>query len=245
MAIEHAWAAGDADLVATLVADNMLIAYAAGRVETVRQWVDWFEERDLIERYPTVAVLGAALSALMGHPGAAERCAAVADRAPLDTVVADGSPYASWCAVVRALMCRRGVGEMFEDARLAYEGLTPRSRWRATARALQGVAQLLDGDAEQADVTLAHAEAVAADIGAFPVVSVAIAERAIAAIERGDWAEADALSAGPSRSCATGTWATTCPARSPTPSRRGRPCTGATWARPSSGWRTPRACAPS
>ncbi len=195
MAIEHARAAGDTDLVATLVADNMLAAYAGGRMETVRRWVDWFEERDLIGRYPAVAILGAALSALMGQPGAAERCAAVAERAPLDSVMADGSPYASWCAVVRALMCRRGVGAMVEDSRLAYEGLAPTSLWRATARALQGVAQLLRGDADLADATFTHAEALAVDAGAFPVASVAVAERAVAAIERGDWAEADALSA--------------------------------------------------
>lgn len=195
MAIDQARAAGDGDLVARLVGDNMLAAYAAGHLETVRQWIDWFEERELIDRYPAVAVLGAALSALMGQPVAAERCAAVAARAPLDSPVPDGSPYASWCAVVRALMCRRGVGEMREDARLAYEGLTPTSWWRGTARALEGIAQLLDGEAEQADVTLAHAAAVAFDMGAFPVASMALAERAIAAIERGDWVQADALAA--------------------------------------------------
>ena len=71
-AIDHAQAAGDADRVARLVATLGRPTYAAGRVDTVRRWLAWLEERGLVDRYPQVAVLGAWVQALVGRPE--ERC---------------------------------------------------------------------------------------------------------------------------------------------------------------------------
>jgi len=49
-AIDHAQAAGDADRVARLVAGLARATYAAGRVDTARSWVGWFDEQGLIDR---------------------------------------------------------------------------------------------------------------------------------------------------------------------------------------------------
>ena len=190
-AIDHARATGDTDLVARLVASNLLTGYAAGHLETVGRWVEWFEERGVVDRYPAVAVLSAALAALMGQPAAAERRAAIAERAPRTTTVPDGSSFESWQAVVRALMCRRGVAEMRRDAALAYDGLAPTSQWRATARVLEGVGWLLEGDRDRAEVSLAQAAAAAFDLGAYPVGAAALAEGALVAIDRADWPAAE------------------------------------------------------
>jgi LuxR family maltose regulon positive regulatory protein len=69
MAITHAQAAGDADQVARLVTACMLAAYAGGRLETVDRWFQWFDDHDLIENYPSVAVLGAVFAGGHGSAG--------------------------------------------------------------------------------------------------------------------------------------------------------------------------------
>jgi len=82
---------------------------------------------------------------------------------------------------------------MRADAQAAMSGLGPGSQWRATARLLEGVSHLLAGEVDRADPILAHAVEVATHAGALPAASVAVAERAIVAIERDEWDEAIAL----------------------------------------------------
>ena len=114
-------------------------AYAAGRVDTVRRWLAWFEDQELIERYPPVAVLGAWLQALVGQAGrrrALGRCGRA--RARFTGTLPDGSTMESWLALLRALLCRDGVERMRADAQAAVAGLAPASPWRATALLLEG-----------------------------------------------------------------------------------------------------------
>jgi LuxR family maltose regulon positive regulatory protein len=193
MAITHAQAAGDADQVARLVTACAQPAYAGGRHETVDRWLRWFDDHGLIERYPSVAVLGAVLRAVMGQPAAAERWAAVAERAPVEATLPDGSTMASWQAQLRAFLCRKGLAQMREDARIAGEGLAPASPWRASALVIEGASWLLDGEPERADPILAQAVEVGRDTGAAPAAAVALAERAVVAIGRVDWDDAEAL----------------------------------------------------
>ena len=54
----------------------------------------------------------------------------------------------------------------------------------------RGVSYLLEGDAERADPILASAVDVAVASGAVPFVALVLAERAIAASERGEWSSA-------------------------------------------------------
>ena len=75
----------------------------------------------------------------------------------------------------------------------ALAGLSAASPWRAATMVFEGVAYLLDGDADQADLILAHAAEVGTDTGAFPATSTALAERAIIAMERQQWGEARVL----------------------------------------------------
>jgi LuxR family maltose regulon positive regulatory protein len=193
MAITHAQAAGDADGVARLVTACAQPAYAGGRQETVDRWFQWFDDRGLIERYPSVAVLGAVVRALMGQPAAAERWAAVAERASAAATLPDGSTMASWRAQLRAFLCRKGVAQMRRDAQIAGEGRAPGSPWRASALALEGISWLLEGEPERADPILARAVEVGRDTGAAAAVAAALAERAVVAIGRGDWGDAESL----------------------------------------------------
>jgi LuxR family maltose regulon positive regulatory protein len=58
----------------------------------------------------------------------------------------------------------------------------------------EGLSHVLEGDAQRADAVLAHSADVAVDLGALAAATVAIAQRALLAIERSDWDEASALS---------------------------------------------------
>jgi LuxR family transcriptional regulator, maltose regulon positive regulatory protein len=200
VAIDHAQAAGDADRVARLVAALVQPTYAAGRVDTARRWLAWLEERGLVERYPQVAVLGAWVQALVGRPAAALRWADAAERRPEAAAgavgtqtPADGSTTESHQAMLRALLCRDGVDRMRADAQAAQAGLSPASRWRATPLLLEGIAGMLAGTTDRADLALADAVEVGTDLKAWPATSTALAERCALAIGRGDWDQAEIL----------------------------------------------------
>jgi LuxR family maltose regulon positive regulatory protein len=192
-AVDHAQAGGDADRVAGLVVTLTQPAYAAGRVHTARRWLAWFEDQGLLERYPQVAVQGAWVQALAGQPAAAERWAAVAERGSATGTLPDGSTMQSYLGLMGALLCRNGVARMRTDAQVAREQLSAGSPWRATALLLEGISYLLDGEVDHADPILAHAVDVATLTGATPAAATALAQRALVAIHRDDWLNAETL----------------------------------------------------
>ena len=163
------------------------------RGETVLRWMQWFEQRNLVERYPAVAVHGALIFALLGRPIEAERWAAAAERAPATGTLPDGSTMASYLAYLRAILCRDGVDQMRRDAQIAGDGLSPRSPYRATMLHTEGVSYLLQGDPDRADPILAHAFDAATSFGAPPLAAVVLAERCIVAVSHDDWPAAEAL----------------------------------------------------
>jgi len=193
MAIDHAQAAGDADRVADLVWNLAQPSYASGRADTALGWLQWFDNEGLIERYPSIAIQGAWLHALLGQPAAAERWTAAAERGSAGGMLPDGSTVEASVALLRALLCPAGIDRMRADAEAAFAGLSPASPWRATALSLQGISYLLEGETEQADPILAQTVTVATHAGALPAASAALAERSIVARERQDWHEAEAL----------------------------------------------------
>ena len=191
-AIDYAQAAGDADTAARLFGDVAIPMWRSGRVATVKRWVDSFEHTaNIVDRYPSVALLSALVLGNSGEPERALRLASAADRGE---VLADGeTPDAALAAIVRTLMCREGVERMGSDARLALD-LTPESSGlRSLALVMSGVASLLAGDTRAADVELARAVEVGERVGIGSDVSGALAERSILAVERGDWQSAAAL----------------------------------------------------
>jgi LuxR family maltose regulon positive regulatory protein len=193
-AIGYAMDVGDADLVARGVEQAAISVYRSGRLATVQGWFDWFDDRGLIQHYPAVAVLGAWVQALGGHAAAAERWADAAERGTYEGLLPDGSAsIEGWRALLRAKLCRHGVTQMRADAEQALTLIPVGSLWRAPAQLLLGIAQLLAGDLGAADRALAAAVEVAQDTGATLAASVALAERALLAIGRRDWQDAEAL----------------------------------------------------
>jgi LuxR family maltose regulon positive regulatory protein len=168
--------------------------YRSGRLATVQQWFDWFDDHGLIQQYPAVAVLGAWTQALGGRAAAAERWADAAEQGAYVGLLPDGSAsIEGWRALLRAKLCRQGVRQMRADAELALTLIPVGSLWRAPATLLVGISQLLAGDLGVADRVLAQAVEVAQDTGATVAASVALAERALLAIGRQDWQAAETL----------------------------------------------------
>jgi LuxR family maltose regulon positive regulatory protein len=98
-----------------------------------------------------------------------------------------------WLALLRAMMCRDGVEQLRSDAELACK-LVPRgSLLRAPAVLLLGISHLLVGDLDNADGLLAEAVEVAEDTKATDTAALALAERAVVAIDRREWDRAELL----------------------------------------------------
>ena len=121
-AIGHAQAAGDYDRVARLILELQQPVWASGRVETVLRWMEWIRDVTSAEHYGAIAVHGSLIFALLGQPGEAERWAAAAERASPAGILPDGSTIEATLAYLRAIVCRKGIGEMRRDAQLAWDG---------------------------------------------------------------------------------------------------------------------------
>ena len=188
-AIEHAQAAGDKDRVARLVLELQQPVWASGRVETVLRWMEWLDGATSAEHYGAIAVHGSLILALLGQPGAAERWAAAAERVSCAGILPDGSTMEGTLAYLRAILSRDGIGEMRRDARIAWEGLSPASPYRATMLHTEGISYLVQGDHDQADPILARAFDFATDANALPLAALILAERCVVAAQSDHWTE--------------------------------------------------------
>ena len=192
-AIDHAQAAGDYDRVARLILELQQPVWASGRVETVLRWMEWIRDIPSAEHYGAIAAHGSLLFALLGQPSEAERWAGAAERASPGGVLPDGSTMEATLAYLRAILCRKGVGEMRSDARIAWAGLSPASPYRATMLYTEGVSYLLEGDPALAEPILARALDLATHSGSLPLAGVILAEQCGVAAERNDWPEVTTL----------------------------------------------------
>lgn len=192
-AIEHASAAGDIDEVARLVSLFALPYYRAGRVVTLERWFRQFDDPELLVRYPAIAGFGAFVGALRGRPADAERYGYALEHTDYEGPMPDGSASSRpWAALVRALLCRRGVSEMGADARLALDEMAPSSFWRPIALGLLGISLLLEGDVERARETLANTAEEASGSGAIYAGVIARSELALLALDAEDAEKAEA-----------------------------------------------------
>jgi LuxR family transcriptional regulator, maltose regulon positive regulatory protein len=194
-ALEYYIAAGDVQEAARLVPELWLQTYRRGRVATLQRWFGWLEERGGIEGHPMVAVWASFLAGTTGRPVEAERWADVVDRWQYGDATRADDPYAEgWAAVLRAMLCRRGVEQMRANAdeavrKFAAAGIVV----PPIAGAMQGIARLLSGDGDGADASFEDAVRTGQDFGAPDVLGAALCERALLAMARGDWGRAEAL----------------------------------------------------
>jgi LuxR family maltose regulon positive regulatory protein len=184
--------AGNVDAVASLVGALAFATYQQGRAATVERWFRWLEDHGDIEKYPAVAVLAAALSAVTGKAVDADRWAKIAERAAVSARLPDGSPSMEpWLALMRALLCRDGAEQMRADAEFAATAMGGGSFWSATPIVLQGMAHLMAGDPARADVLFDDTVAAAKASGGTTDACVALAERSLLAAARSAWDQAE------------------------------------------------------
>jgi LuxR family transcriptional regulator, maltose regulon positive regulatory protein len=180
--------AGDVDAAARLVGALAFPVYQHGRVATVERWFGWLEDRGAMENYPAVAVLAAVFHAVTGKPVDAERWAGAAERGVIAASLPDGSPSIEpWLALLRALLCRSGVDQMLSDGELAVRTMPAGSFWRATSIVVMGMAHLMAGDPDRADVLFEDTAAEGRAAGGTTDACVALAERSLLATARRDW----------------------------------------------------------
>lgn len=187
-AIHHAQEAGDVEAFARLMMKLTRVRYASGEAPSVLNWMDWFESKTPLERYPEVAAVGSLVHALEGKGLDAERWVAAAMKTP----VREGTPPV--VLLVRALGTRDGVPQMIEAARAARASLPPGSEWIPASLLTEGLAHMWMDQAAEAEPLLAEAASLGVGIQAVLTTTLALGERALTAIGRRDWALASDLS---------------------------------------------------
>jgi anti-anti-sigma factor len=194
--MDSAMQAGDPEYVAGLVAGLTIAVDYGGRLAIQQRFLDRFDVHELLERCPAATVLDAWLQALVGAVAAAERGADAAERGafPETGTLMDGTAsIEGWLALLRAVMCRHGVEQLRGDAELACKLVPTGSLLRAPAVLQLGLSYLLVGDLDSADGMLAEAVEEAEDTKAADTAAVALAERALVSIDRGEWDRAELL----------------------------------------------------
>jgi LuxR family maltose regulon positive regulatory protein len=191
-ALHHAFASGSPTRAARILTTIVMPAYNGGRVEEVEAWLARFDDDELLERLPAVAVHGSRVHAVRGRRAEAERWLAAVERRLAGNARARDTPVAGAAAVVRAFLGVDGAEQMRVDAELALAKLPRTNQWYPLAVLVRAVALLLacDDDADAAFDEAAHA---AARMGEAEALVIALTQRALLAAERGDTAAADEL----------------------------------------------------
>ena len=204
-ALDYFMAAGDVPGVAGLAEKLWLPTYWLGRRATVQRWLRWLDEQGGMERYPMVAVWASILSAAMARPAEAERWADALDRWQYGDAAQPADPAAeAWAAVVRAGLCRHGAKQMCADADEAVQrfaaqqiaGQRPALFQRIaepTPALFQGIARVLCGDLDGGDASLERAASAAEEVGAHEFLALALCERSLVAMARGEWNRVEVL----------------------------------------------------
>ena len=116
----------------------------------------------------------------------ARRWLAIAERSSDRSPMPDGASRESWIAVLRGCMAPAGMDTLRSDARLGLAGISDESPFRQTALILAGFAEIAAGSLDTADGFLAEAEELSEARSSVPGLALALGERAIVALARGD-----------------------------------------------------------
>lgn len=189
-AIMHAQAADDGDKVASIVGRVARATYGVGRAETAFEWLSWFEQTGRIARYPQITALGAWARVLSGDEAGMERWA----NALITNADISGNGHLPPSGrLLEAILTRAGTSRMRADARAARLASAADSEWLATAFTLEGLSDLWDENFERADSLFVRAVSAGESFFGLPAATMALASRAVIAIGRGDWDQADQL----------------------------------------------------
>jgi LuxR family maltose regulon positive regulatory protein len=193
-ALEHSMSAADVDMAARLVEQLWLTAYRQARITTVERWLQWLKDRGGMERHPMVAVLALFLATQMGRSAEVERWADMVDRWQCRDAAQPGDRYAAaWAVLLQAILCRRGVEQMRADADEAARRFAEEHIVESAPALFQGLARVLSGDLEGGDAFFQTVLSVGEETNTPETVAVALGERSLLAMARGEWSRAEIL----------------------------------------------------
>jgi LuxR family maltose regulon positive regulatory protein len=190
LAIEHVQAAGEHDRFAAMVIGSARRVHAEGRMETITAWLQSLEQSKTIVDHPELAALGAFARALDGDAGGCERLAVFAftdDEGRLHEDVALG-PFA---LMLRSYLSMRGPEQAQTDARAARLAFGANVEWLHPALGAEAFATIAVEGTQAAEVLWTDGLWRSVSLEAHPFTTEALAQRALAAIERDDWALAE------------------------------------------------------
>jgi LuxR family maltose regulon positive regulatory protein len=194
-ALEYSMAAGDVDAAARLIEQLWLTTYQQARVTTVQRWLHWLEAHASVERYPMAAIAMSFVAAMIGRTPEADRWADVVERWQGGTGPGpDDAPADAWASMLKAILCRHGIEQMTADADEAAERFAALNMTELAPALYQGLAKIYTGDPDAAEPFFTRASRDRHAITTAETVAVALAERSLLAIARGDWVLAGTLS---------------------------------------------------
>ena len=192
-ALEYSMAAGDVEAAARLIDGLCGQAYRQARLTTLQRWLEWLDDRGGMEGHPIAAVWASFTAAFSGRPAEAERWADAADRWLYQDASRPADPVAAAMAIaLRYTLCRDGVEQMRADADEAVHSWAAAGKNKPTVPTAQGIARILCGDLDGGDAFLEEAVRIG-DRGAPDVLVRALSQRALVAMDRHQWGQAEAL----------------------------------------------------
>jgi LuxR family maltose regulon positive regulatory protein len=194
-ALEYFMAAGNVDEAAQLVETLWDPAYRQGQITTRQRWIDWLDDRAVIDKHPMLAVWASYFAGETGRPREAERWADVVDRWQYGDPARPADPIIEgWAATLRAALGRGGVEQMRADADEAARQFAAQNNLAPlNVPFLQGLARVYCGDLAAGggflEQVIGMADAESPDGVAWPLCI-----RSLLAMTRNEWtlAEADA-----------------------------------------------------
>ena len=192
-AVDHAFAAGDLDLAATLVGNGWHPFHWSGRRATIRSWAARFGAEALVAR-PWLAVLAAWEELANGDVAGTVRFADVAERGVFGGRPPDGTAsFEAGRAMLRAAMARRGADDALANATRAVELEGNLGSWLDFALWQLAIARLAVGDQSGADAAFADGIKAAGSSGHHALQYCLLGHRALMAAGLGAWDAAAAL----------------------------------------------------
>jgi len=192
-ALEYSIAGGDMDAATELVQQLWLPALWQSRVATAQRWFGWLEQHGRIGNHPVVAVGAAMISAVTGRPAEADRWADAVDRwqEHEDAAQPDEPAAGAWAVTLQAVLCRRGAAQMRTDADEAARRFTALGIILPVIPLLRGLSRVLSGDPDSGDAYFEDAVSIGERGGVPEVRAIALCERALLAVARGEWDRAE------------------------------------------------------
>ncbi len=179
-ALDHLRRGDNSDAFARLLGDVMRIRYTSGYSAAVVEWMDWMEGAGILSGHPEIAAVGSLILALQGQALRAERWLEVACAGDQDT-----PPLVE---LVRGLGARDGIEDCINGALAARASFEAGSVWLPATYLVEGLGHMWSGDPASAEPPFAEAVTTGIASQSYIAVTLALAERALIAINSGDWA---------------------------------------------------------